>query len=628
MATDCIDFCMLPSELDERVIELDFDYGKDRSVLKLSRTIYEEQDAAIEEHFSHWLQESNKPLLSDVSQFVYKSLQADETTLFDNFNSRIIHPATIILGMQASDYMPTIELISAHIGSQYKSLRVIHIGPTLCKKTHLLALFEEVPEQCRQLMFIIEQAEVFDGFLLETLVHSLYNRLQSKKIDRALILFCMSGGWRSVFQIIPLDSMNRMRNMTTIVKQRNDIVKELRDRLMDVDQLECFKLGPELIETVYDNFLEKDPSIMGLRYIYKYALFCHTFSVPPVATLSKPTLTNAIKANRSIVTRLRILDSIVNAPEDVKINWTCASDVAAFCTKQVKHLIEYHNLFKTQLHYYYILLRDETQEKFPSRENDVYIELIMNDDLGHSSEFYNAVSNIRTYPIASLMRRIDQCISDTRPIPPRFTKKHDIINELVRFKSKAVNNDDYADLVKDLISACLLHAQTIVNPFKIPLHELVYFNDAKIMMRRNLPSTRFSALRHFPKAEQYFNIIYTMIENSNEEMSMSDLFSDFMQSVEESTQKADHETSIISRADNSPTKKQRVEVRKSRRSTIRFSMPAKEAEVVKKKPDLDEGLLKAIFLDVIDTIQQHGLVKLDNRRSKKGILRKTIWLKA
>lgn len=356
MKINSIDLSDIETDISEKLLNLKFDYDKDREITSHLFAQYRHQKSLSDDLFLDWLAQTNANLIRDIDNFIRHSLAIDgRKHLFQKCHSDLIHPATVILGMQATDHGPTLDMIEHHVRDEYPKLKIVRVGSGLCKKSQVIEIFSETFKS-RDLLVIIEQTEIIEKRLLENLLSGLYDRLGDNSSDHIMIMFCMSGSWKKINHLFPIGIMNRMKKTTAIVKDSSVVFEDIQIRLIENEKL-IFKLDPYTMKLIDDEFLERDASIMNIKYLYQYALFEHHTDRASLLTLSRNDLAKVLEANPKLLSDLKNLASLSDNKKNIfPMNSTA---FAEFCTKHIEQIQNHHQYLSYQISQYFILLRDK-----------------------------------------------------------------------------------------------------------------------------------------------------------------------------------------------------------------------------------------------------------------------------
>lgn len=599
----------------KELVNLEFSYGHDRHLRKYSHQMFARQKREIDNLFSEWLHETNKNLLNDVEIFVKDAMTS--SSLFGQTKSSL-HAANVILGMPLADYLPTLDTIEKYIDEIQHDLKVLRVGSTLTKKSNLLEVVSQIEGQANVLV-IIDRIETIDFPLLKSLVDSLLDLLQRTTTNNIIVLFCMSNSSYIIERILPIRANTSMSKIRTIVKDPGDLIKSMSSKILMGGDF-SFNVDPNIVNTISDDFVYNDPSVTNLKYLYQCSLFqhCirnkHCFRNLAILLLPRNDLTKILKSEPNLIPGIKGLKSMSYKSAN-GLNWDNPSAVADLCFDQIKELRSYHQFILGQIQYYLDMLRDPTGESI-SDLNDIYSELVKYDDLGHSPLFVDEISKLHKFSTRSILGRLDRSTGQKRKLPKLRENHTDVYKILVEFKEKLINNDNSKDIVTELINSLLKHTQELKNPFKTPLSEVLFYSDVHSLEERALPTDWVFTPRDFLDKSDPFGMLYDLVHGGAEELSAFDLFNDFKYRFEELECRKRKDLGLS----NSAVK---LKVRPKR---LRNTMaPLKINDDDHDEHPIDEGLLKALFLDLLIDMENMGLIKTGKRKNTKGTIKVCHW---
>lgn len=622
---EVVDLCGIEPDYCEGITKLDPILEEQYHL----RNLYFKESNKTDTEFERWLENVNLKLVKDVHDFIISSSETNKSTFKPT--QELIYPATIILGMQTSDHAATIDLLAKQTRKQFPKLQLLRLKADVRKKSLLMDMLDQIDHD--KVIVIVEKADNLSSPLLEGLISRLHRSITNRIAKKIILLLCVSSKFKLLRSYIGRDPMTLMKSMEYIAKTREDslaIIDDVRQRLLQC-QMCPIRLGPKVVDLFSTEFIERDASITKLKYVFQYMLFDKLHAGESILLLSKSELTDAL--NPSLISTILGLKSMQK--HKTSLSKVSAKQLANFCWEKIRDLKEYHDYIIGQIQYFFTMLRDETYEGFPCNSTDIYEELLTHDDLGHSVLFVDAINKLTAYPIERILERIDQCTSvykglpesvnldDYGSLPTCLKDGQDLYLILNQFKCKLENNDNSKEIVKELINRLLKHAITIQNPLMKPLGEVLYVVHSEPIRQRTLPSTRSDFKCSMMKGNTFFDILYRVIDESPEAVSMTDLYLDFQQAVELQAKPKRARYSI--------------EVPKSKLSRSSGKTPRQINKIVPTRTShLDnkenssgamiDGLLEALFLDLLDSMERLGVIKHDTRRSSRGMLIKCIWL--
>lgn len=403
----------------------------------------------------------------------------------------------------------------------------------------------------------------------------------------------------------------------SILRIRPDLVRkrgllELMEPFKNVKQVfvlveQTETLGSTLIDQLtmsLRNRLESDILSVDLVFI----LFCTSSNVPLIE-LSRFPILYTISCDKEIESRAILEDLIRNehfpfklGPSVLDLIYTCFVSIdPSFANlelmfnytmheyfsrdREIKDNTAantYHSYICDQLYYYLELLNDG-HGKFPEDVTDLYDELFSHDELGHSVETVDAIKDLVKFPVDRILKRIDLVekkatqLGRTKVHKPsqknKKSRREDMLHILIEYKEKLINNEDSKEVVSCMRDELLEHIQLLKNPIK-QNHGHIYILKLKnrSCLIRWLRSDKMNAL--FRKSYPLFEYLHDKIQSSPGHLSKNDLFNDMI---------SDH-------------------------------------------PKLDEGLAKAVFIDLMDGMEQSQLIKWDKRRGNDGgMIQRLVW---
>lgn len=559
LQSSTIDLCpAIPPHFYEEIINRPFEYGEDESLGEILDKRYNKFQRDSDALFEKWLRQSNKELLKNIDEFKRNALDSKKSKYFDKA-PETINIATVVLGMQSSDHLPTIDMIEEQIARDPNNIQILRLQSDLNKRA-LLNIFEEGGLK-RHILVIVERAETFKPALLESVILVLSDALRGGKTATAMLMICMSGSWRNMTQTLPPEIVNRVSKVVQLVKDPQETIKGMVLDLLRSDD-ETFKLGPNLFSMIDYDFLERDASLANLKYLYQSAMFEHLSS--PISVLA------STKDQLKTVPKSEIIDLLLELPSVKKTAIKNVNPVL-YCTTCCTEIAKNHKFLMNQIRYYFALIRDETKINMPSHVQDIYLEVSRHEDLGQSESIYDAIERLRGFPADRIRSRL---ISSTSTYFENVEDFVDIYASLLAFEMRLKTEENKLAVISDLITRLHSHSKQLKNPMRLPINEAIYFNDESLMRRRVLPSFRHDALAVFTKESTLIGILYKLIHESTETISLTDLYEDF---------------------------KDKLNLK-------------------------DESLVKAIFIDLIDCIEYQGLIKCERRSGRKDFMKKFVWL--
>lgn len=545
----------------------------DQEVYNLCIHYFKEQRAVATKLFNEWLEEINSDLVTQIDDFIDTSLRYSKNGLFSNRCPAIIHPARVVLGMDSGDNNTTLDMIYNHVSCKNRNLKIVRVAHDTTQKNPLIDILKKAT--ClKQLLIIVDQTELMESSLLETLVRSIIKISQESKGPCIMIMFCMANGMgKGLSNVMDLLFHSFMRDMTWIMKKNPKKTLALQDKLLKSD-VNRFRLGRGMIEFMYDSFSQYDASMAQFRYLYEYALFEYHMNPLSLLTTDKKHLMNVVKPHSNLVESIRRLES-VRKMKGTKVDWNSAPSIIQFCVKSIKDVLTHHEFLVSQIGCYLPLIKDEIAKGFPSNIIEIYDELWDYDSLSLSPNFMNAIIKLSKYPTDSILRRIEASVANSSPVS--LKEINSVASILSNYREKLENNEDCKNVKEGLRTQLFGHAALLKSPKTYPLYEAVYFDNRSAVYKRTETHARTDLLYSEMKHETHYGILLNLIHNSTTEISLADLFDDFKDAVEGSNQ--------IN----------------------------------------DDLILKTIFQDLIDSMELQNLIKTETRRSRKGLISRVIW---
>lgn len=543
-----------------------------------------EQAGLARKRFGKQLQTINRKIITELDTFIDSSIDCDSRHLFATGRTERMHGAVLYLDMQTTDHEPTFDCIENHIKTRRRSMYVIRIGRDLIRKRGLLELLETC-KNFSQIFVLIEQAETLNVSLTNTLIGHFRGRLQDDESPAqvVLMLFCLS----AKIQDLALDATNCFGKITSIVRDKDLDSKDVLESLLR-NEGSKFKIGANLLTLIYHCFIECDNSITNLSLMYIYAMYEYYSHLDNCEISS-----DGKKHKTSHSTSNKGLDSA----------------------------LKYHDFICDQMYYYQELLQD--RGKFPDDVTYIYDELFAHDELAHSIDFIDAIKGIIKFPRQAILRRIEQVEKKFHDFGKTKKNNDDVVEILSKYKERIDNNEDCDIIVTNLVDELLEHARVLKNPNSLG-HGHIYYNDSDAINDHILRSSRNNKrqIRCYHDDSTYFGALFNQILDSPGHISINDLFNDVLPSLRELIRT--DRTQLV--ASSKGPRRKFTTPRKSIRTTP-VKAAATRPDVSKTLSDEDEiGLAKAIFIDLIDCMEQNQLIKIDKRSIKGSMIKRLVWL--
>jgi hypothetical protein len=553
----------------ENLLQKEFTYDREvRERLHVQQEYLEQRKLTEELHQQRFVNVVSNAI-EGVKNFVTKSLDLNGTALF-NKQSEQIHGEQLLLDMHISDHEMTFVMIEKAVKKLVPGMHTLRFKAHQAKKRSITDLMEPC-RQAKRVFIIIEQAESLSRVLTEALVGHLKNRLsdETSPTDAIMVLFCLS---LSQLRSYPFNSMHCFGRMKGIRKHDVDdgklsLYDLLRSRNLKV------KLSPETLDFINLYSTHEDPSITSIKYLHCFSIFEHYHSLYEDDLLSE---------------------------------------------KDFKNLEHEHQSLCDDLQCLAIFLQEK--DKWPLDVTDIYEELGLYDDLAESEEFFNACQGIKKIPHDRLVARLERVEKEfgNRLATNDKHPTTSTISILLSYKDKIANNKDCQDIVKQMIDDIMNYAQTI--QCSICDRPNFYFNGRSSLIAHCLTSSRSNEmLRYHLNENTYYGVLLNKILHSTGQIAAAELFdevsADFKRIMSLDTI-PDTKTRQEPSSQPSPPKRSR------RLTTIRATRRCKEHNGKQDdKDDERDGLARAIFVDMIDSMEHQGIVKLDPRTRGKVIKR-------
>lgn len=715
---NCIDLSFMPFDHNEEI-------GEDEIQNKIHNELLQKQLSICDSKFNNLLLMRNQRIVEEIEKHIKTFMRP---SIFSNDKFRYLHGLAIILGMHISDHSPTLDNIASAIEDRFSDvkMRVMRFTPQLMKQKKVINnLLEREVMKTKYIVLILEQTQMIDRLCLDYMITILTTMDSESQIKRNVILiFCMASDKPPLNHILTVDRQKVIRpNPVPVVRldPDRDALDEVMQVLLDDDDI-SFKLGPNIVSLLDNEFVFRDPTVANTKYLFTYALKEHyenetSFILDLIKSRSDFNKSDFNKHIDSAISSVRNLQSVVRATKNDRgdfsnLNWDDKKNIRDLVVSKVERLTSYHKYLMSQLSYYFHLLRDEMCINFPGSFHELYEEVFKDENLGRSQVFYDAIDSFGKLSADRALRRLNKCLDNVKSCPKLFegsdminivrefsfklaegsrkpimkTKDCQVIlgskvpsdkkiveniswalnesslkqnpflepNESRGLRSKAAkakkrvqeelnevtkqHNEEIKSLLSEFCGELHNHASKIMNPLKMPLSEIVYFDDVDAINEHCVSSNRFTSrlelMGFFGRTlvedeesicsqEETINTIistdsqddqqvdvqrlYKIIYEENEEMCLKDLYELFEDKAKG--------TNIVCEIEE-PAKR-----RKTRGAQQNDGIKTKKIKIKK-----DEGLLRARFINAIQDLEFQGIVKRSTNLSKKGILFKVAWL--
>lgn len=580
---------------------------EEQEKLALMYQIYRKQRQLSDNLFDKWLSQMNGPLIKEIDSFLDNALIDSENTLWEE--SPMVYPAQITIGAQKSDHPATLNMIEKHIRKTRKRISILRLKPNRYTRNYLANMVDEMSGD-RYILVIVEQVETLERTLLETIIDHLAGLLEYSTTEKAMLMICITGSFMKIDTILECTSGARLRKFTEIVQNPVDLLLSLPEELLRQNNL-APKISPTICPLMMQIFLENDCSVTNLRFTYQILQLYHCFTEFALVALTPG---DSITSRPQILERIRNDFNIIKQPEGW--DWKDSKKMSQIIHDIFKRHNVNHDSMMEQLKCYYILLKDLSEDGWPAYFTELYEEIGQFKDLGHSSRFVDAVTKINRIPIDRLLKRMENCLKSSNGL--RY--KPEMVQSIVyKYQQKLENNENNPKLVGEFVAELLLHIKKIRNPLDQLFHQTAYYTDLAMAREVITPSYRRSLATKLIDKDSYFGMLYDIISHSPSDICLADLFDEFQDAVKLRVQAKPNEQ--IERRLTSIKIKETP--RKRDRGKSIAPVPAK-----KMKPNItdDEGLLKAIFIDLIETMDLQKYIRRDLRKSRRGFVARSAWL--
>lgn len=585
-----------------------------KEFLNISDDFYSKYSKVYKEYFEGWFTEVNGHFIAEAEKFVRKVIEDDSP--FRSLSDRIIHMMTFFLRIEFNDHISIVKLIEDHLDDTFPKLDITRIGIKVTKRSELTNIIGELDTNKHNLI-IVDQAEcLIESSLHRSLIDDLQILLESNSKKRVLLMVCCSR-FADFDRELPEESKKKWIRYEDVygrgVTHTSDL---LRTKLLKHDMI--FQLGPKVVDYIIDRFAMKKLSLSDLLYAYDICVYEHLTRPEALLHLSEKELVSALQVSPYLVESIMNLKSLEGL--ETGIDWSDVKSVARFCTKKLRDLREYHKYLMTQLECYFCLMRDPTGEYFPESLNGIYSELLDHTDLGDSPAFVDAIKRLKSISSETAIKRINAILSS---VGSSCRSKSDV-RFILHGHLRKMENNYSVKLDNEFIRALLDQSGTLKSPFRLPLQEAYYYDNYFKLQERTSFAFRKKIDQDTGLGDP-FSILYELIKASPEMINSKDLFEEFKMKLSEKSDEPiepQGETEEDQHTSSPPG-------RRLRRSTMSARSAKKIRSTINEQksrtPDLDEKTLKVLFVDLIETLELHGILKTDQRRSRKGMLIRCVW---
>lgn len=605
----------------------------DDELFELKNFLYQHDKKFIDDIIQEQFEESIDKLTLSIDDFISESFGIAKCEPFPSLISNQIHLATLILGMQSSDHPAIIDNIKAHITQKTRSgVQILSIHTN--KRNNLVKLLATI-QDVNKLVVIVEKTEYLGLDLLEFLVRSLSFLLGNNHKKRFVLLLCMSTHERATQLILPNRSARLVREGPTIVRESKDIVIDRLQRVILAENRLSFYVAPSVFEAIYDHFLEVNPSFANLKYLFGLAAFLHYQKDETILMLPPKDLVKLFKQRPQLKESIKGLRTV----RGIDLKWNDNLSLANSCHKRISSVHNYHVFLKTQIDAYLTLLKDETGRNI-SKYNELYLYLYTHDDLSQSAEVVDEINKLKQYKSETLQSRLLKISTNQHfTEPARYSNIESVSSIAAKYCTRLENNDNSKDIIKSLIVDLLRHCESLKNIARMPFAEAVLFSDTRLFLERGIAMGIKNILDlRGNRSSKTYDTLYELIAGCAEEINMSDLYDDFVDAMIRNDGGDDVIVNGNDHNDDSDNESPPKATKMMPRRSTRVGRYIKDAPIpaatatLKSKSKLkpiskeSESFLKARFLDLIETMELEGVVKVDKRRTKMGFIRRTAWL--
>lgn len=558
----------------EEVLKLPHNYDDDIAARCVVKRQYFEQKQLAERTYAEKFKKLHEGILRDVHRFVEKCLDVHDEHLFVGNEAESIFGSIVNLDMQISDHEPTFNLIESSL-KKHKNLHVTRVSASSIRKRNLLEMLEP-SKQSKRTLIMVEQAETLSRSLTDILVGHLKNRITDvlSPTTVIMVLFCLS----THIQELPFDHVNCFGRMDTIEKDRISEQREVLEELIRSREIRM-KLGCGPLNYIYEYFVNVDASMASVIYLCSYAMFEYYY--------------------------------------DLEDSYEQMDEVTRSACFKSTATINRHQYLCDQMYYFTELLCEKGL--YPEDVTDIYEDMNKFDRLDQSIQFVDSVKNLRKFPQEALMRRIDAVILKSQQTQNTKNGKVDVISILSKYKEKILNNKGCEEIITQLTDDLLKHAYDLGNPIKED-RDHIYFNNLNSLTESTLTAVRLpeKLIKYFCRDGNYFGVLLRQhILTSQGQIGVHDLAADV----------SDEYRKIIRSERSCVIKKgPRIKITPKKRGSRVSKALQSELEPVQRglSPEEEDGLAKAIFVDVIDCMELQYLIKLDPK-VKGRHLKRLIW---
>lgn len=370
---------------------------------------------------------------------------------------------------------------------------------------------------------------------------------------------------------------------TFVIREPRAMFEEIVEKTVISTEMSSFKLGPQLIDLVVENFIFRDYSLQTLASLIKVGIFKHFFSSHLAA---KFTAKNEHRIS-SEFNKLpaREMQTLINDVKKLPSMADCKVPRDASAFKQfVKHCVidikSAFNAFATTLTYLFVLTRDLPEKPFGNSFSELFT-LAAKQKLVATPECENALRAFKFLSLDELKEAIEQCLKhvgqgecEGEPFATLLRKHLKAIADLERQGderdakaqpvatvnlSQCKSRAEWKEKLKNSIAPRPLSAfeswrlnfvndvkellSELKSPYSMPLHEVLFFDDVGHVDERCFPSPRTEIVATFKQplselqlsgtkgdnlpAELDITMIYNHLLHSNHSVNLHDMLEAF-----------------------------------------------------------------------------------------------------
>lgn len=590
---------------DESSDEWDSDSAGLGNFIDISSNFVLQTQEFYDKYFEEWFEKID----GDFKKHAYDFVKAviDDKSLSSHFSSQRIHQCCFELRFNEDDHLLIIDSIEEHLKSKFDSLHLVRLRSDVSRGKDLNNLLDELNTHQHVLVVVDQTETLVSTNLLRKLVNLLYDSLKEEENERrVMVIFCISSSSLDIHQLLNIECKRLMKIYEPVHGLAvRDTSISIANRLMKDASKYC--LGPNVILYMSEQYSNFDGSFSNLRYVHRQATTIHLSRPEALALLPEKEFVTAIKKSDYLINSLSKLKSLKDTKQ---IDWSNPTTIAKSCTLLVKRLQKYRQYMLNQLECFMELIRDPSRLYFPNTLLDLYEEAFYNANLSDSKDFVDAVCRLRELKVEVIIQRMNKVLG----VETIFSGKidHDLRKITKSYLEKLNNNDNAKDIMREFISELLKHGHRLISIRNLPLHESYVFDDLETLKLRTTFATR-SAVFKDDGLNDASSILLRLVLQSPEQINSKDLFGEFS---EEMRKKWVCNPTIPTQSSSEVNVK-----RKLRKSSVNSKVEVTDSV----KTQLDDAKLKVIFIDTLEGFELQGILKIDRRRTRRGILVRCLW---